>query len=104
MLRRRERRRAIDRVGGKRLIVLDHDRVRSCRGRAPQIGRHRQDARRCDGRGRRVLRTKRVEDEAATKDERCRQGKPAHVSDCHLAVSSMDGRLWAGRDVRRFPR
>ena len=46
MLRRPERRRTIDRVRGERLIVLDDDRVRPGRRCAPQIGRHRQNARR----------------------------------------------------------
>jgi hypothetical protein len=87
MLRRRERRRAIDRVRGECLIVLDDDGVRACRRRAPQIRGDLLNAR-WSSRGRRILRGDHAKDTARAKDESRREGKPAHVSAWHVAVSS----------------
>jgi hypothetical protein len=78
-------------VRRERLIVLDDHGVWTGWRRTPQIRSDRLDprGRRCGGR--RILRRGRSKDEARAKDESRRKGKPAHVSDCHVAVSSMHG-------------
>ena len=89
MLRRAERCRAIDRMSGKRLIVLNDDRVGSGRRISPQVGRHRLNAAGCACGRSSVLRRDGAKDEAGAKDKgRCKR-EPAHLSDCHVAVSSI---------------